>query len=514
MKKLLTFAAAVLFTASMMASTVDDLVVISADYTFTPTAALTDATLYGDNHFLSVGGSGYNKGIQIKSNRQLAFKVATEATVTITFNTKSGRSIQLGSASAGTQYGTSETSPFAATVNAGIVYLSASSDLYVTEVKVTFVAADHTKATVKKITVDGEDLAGFDAAVLAYNVELPYAYEGLPTVAAVAGDDATLNINQVTELPGAATVVCKSFDESATLTYTINFTKKATGSNDATLSDLKVNGNTVTGFAAAVYEYNIEIGVYDAISVVATPNDDNASAAVDDATAGTVVVTVTAEDGATKLTYTINYTRAAATQLASISASTTWDWANAGSATAEQKGSTLPTNAEEFNFADVLINPAESFNAAALVGIAQFANRGTYFQGNKVKFNTTVPGTVVVTYSNTGGSRPYRHVKVNETMSAEGSANQDLKATEAIAVAAGDVEITFYIPDATQPQERSGDVVGPSMGRIYKIVFTKSEATAIDNAAVEAKATKRIVNGQLIIVRDGVEYNAQGFEVR
>ena len=157
-----------------------------------------------------------------------------------------------------------------------------------------------------------------------------------------------------------------------------------------------------------------------------------------------------------------------------------------------------------------MISPANTFNAAALSGIAQFANRGTYFQGNKVKFNTTVAGTVVVTYSNTGGKRPYRHVKVNETMSAEGSASQDQKDTEAISVSAGNVEITFYIPDATDPQSRDGDVVGPAMGRIYKIVFTKDKETSLDNTAAEIKAVKFLENGQLFIRRGEKIYTITG----
>jgi len=288
-------------------------------------------------------------------------------------------------------------------------------------------------------------------------------------------------------------------------------------SDNALLGDLQVNGVTVEDFDEEEYEYDLgQVGVYQALNVVATPEDaPYATAVVVDNGEGTITVTVTAEDESTQ-NYVLTYTRKAATQLASVSTSTTWDWANAGSATAEQKGTTLPTNAEEFNFSDVLINPAESFNAAALAGIAQFANRGEYFQGNMVKFNTTVPGTVVVTYSNTGGSRPYRHVKVNETMSAEGSANQDQKETEAIAVAAGDVEITFYIPDATNPQERTGDIVGPSMGRIYKIVFTKEDSTptAIDNAAVAEQAVKTMINGQLFIIRDGKTYDIHGVEIR
>ena len=38
--------------------------------------------------------------------------------------------------------------------------------------------------------------------------------------------------------------------------------------------------------------------------------------------------------------------------------------------------------------------------------------------------------------------------------------------------------------------------------------------TAVDNTAVEAKAVKRIVDGQLFIERDGKTFNAQGVEVK
>ena len=44
--------------------------------------------------------------------------------------------------------------------------------------------------------------------------------------------------------------------------------------------------------------------------------------------------------------------------------------------------------------------------------------------------------------------------------------------------------------------------------------FVPSSATAIDNTAVDAKATKRIVNGQLLIERDGKAFNALGVEVK
>lgn len=276
--------------------------------------------------------------------------------------------------------------------------------------------------------------------------------------------------------------------------------------HNAKLSDLKVNGVTIEGFDGDILEYNLgEIGVYEPVEVTAIPADDPYATATVNPGDNNVLITVFAQDKTTYTSYVIKYTRKAATELVSISESTTWDWANAGSAAAEHGDATMPTRSEEFNFADVLINPAESFNAAALAGIAQFANRGEYFQGTQIKFNTTVPGTVVVYYQNTSNrdENGRRWVVVNDVKVGEGAVDQkDWYSAEAN-VAAGDVVITFIdVNDAS------------TMLRINKIVFTKSEQTAIDNAAVDAKATKRIVNGQVIILRDGKTYNALGAEVK
>ena len=46
--------------------------------------------------------------------------------------------------------------------------------------------------------------------------------------------------------------------------------------------------------------------------------------------------------------------------------------------------------------------------------------------------------------------------------------------------------------------------------RFNKIIFTKSEETALDNTTSELKAIKRIENGQLIIEKNGVRYNVTG----
>lgn len=47
-------------------------------------------------------------------------------------------------------------------------------------------------------------------------------------------------------------------------------------------------------------------------------------------------------------------------------------------------------------------------------------------------------------------------------------------------------------------------------GTLYAIWEVEGPATALENIAVEGKVVKAIINGQLIIIKNGVQYNAQG----
>ena len=84
--------------------------------------------------------------------------------------------------------------------------------------------ADHTKATVTDIQVGGESLAGFTASEMTYNIELEFDATAAPVISAETADDATVQVTQAAAVPGAATVVCTSYDQTNSVTYTINFT--------------------------------------------------------------------------------------------------------------------------------------------------------------------------------------------------------------------------------------------------------------------------------------------------
>jgi|GEM_PF-1536311 hypothetical protein len=96
--------------------------------------------------------------------------------------------------------------------------------------------------------------------------------------------------------------------------YVLTVTISTTASTDATLKSLSVGGTAVTGFAADKYTYDVEVPygtaaqpaiTFEANDATATPVLTNADWTSETKTA---TVEVTAQDGTTTLTYTINFT--------------------------------------------------------------------------------------------------------------------------------------------------------------------------------------------------------------
>lgn len=175
---------------------------------------------------------------------------------------------------------------------------------------------DPTKVVVTGISVNGQALEGFSADKLNYSVELPYGTTAMPTIAAIVAEGTTAQVHLPLSIPGDATVVCTSKDGSKSVTYTIHLTISATPSTDATLKSLSVNGTPVEGFQSNKYAYSMTIAYTAELPVVtAETNDAFATATIQNVTEVTKAgndakVIVTAQDGSTKLTYTITFKRA------------------------------------------------------------------------------------------------------------------------------------------------------------------------------------------------------------
>ena len=163
------------------------------------------------------------------------------------------------------------------------------------------------------LRVNGTTVPGFTPLVILYEVVLPHGTVIVPTVTATTNDpNATKVITPAAGLPGTTTIVVTAENSVTTKTYTIQFT--VASDSDASLSDLKVNGTTVSGFDPAILTYNVVLAHSAVVvpTVTASTNDPNASKVITPAAAlpGSTTVIVTAEDGTTKKTYTVVFTLA------------------------------------------------------------------------------------------------------------------------------------------------------------------------------------------------------------
>lgn len=210
---------------------------------------------------------------------------------------------------------TQPTLPTVGNPTTGTVQVTAEDETTTKTYTVTFTRAEVSHdATLSDIQVDGQSIGNFNPATLSYTVNIPYSQTTIPVVTATTTNAAAIaNVTPAGSVTGTATIVVTAEDGTTTKTYTVTF-QKVTASTDATLKSLSYNNTPVSGFSPSTTSYSVTLpaGSYPP-NVTAVANHPYATVDVQQiaSTSGTVTVTVTAEDGQTTKTYTIEFSETA-----------------------------------------------------------------------------------------------------------------------------------------------------------------------------------------------------------
>ena len=168
-------------------------------------------------------------------------------------------------------------------------------------------------------TISGFTVAGVDATInqsaKTITAELPYGTNltSLTPIVTLGGTATSYTPTGAQNFSSGSVIYTAKDNGTATTAYAVTISTATTASNDATLSDLKVDGNTIIGFNPATLTYDLALPyTYSGIPVVtAAVNDVVAMQTIVQATTvpGSATVTVTAQDNTTKNIYTVNFTR-------------------------------------------------------------------------------------------------------------------------------------------------------------------------------------------------------------
>ena len=197
------------------------------------------------------------------------------------------------------------------------------NSLYVDDVELIY------SSKIQKLYIGGKEWLAFDPnsseeqnyymSRSATSIPEIKAYRGAGTLTNARGGSATFPGRELTGseititqgvLDGAATVIkVKAEDGSSTTTYKIKFVREA--STNAKLNNLFVNGNALSNFQPAVYNYTVELpyGTTAIPQVTVQGQEDEQTIAITQASSitGKAEIVVTAADKKTTATYTIQF---------------------------------------------------------------------------------------------------------------------------------------------------------------------------------------------------------------
>lgn len=151
-------------------------------------------------------------------------------------------------------------------------------------------------------------LESFSNTTFSYNYPLSECSVLAPTVTATAESNwSQITLKQSPNNSGSASVIVKAENQDSAI-YTINFSN---ANNNAYLTQLKINGQSITGFSSTTYQYDVVLPYGTNTTPVITYTTSCLLSTVSPITViypGTTEIEVTAGDGNTKQTYQIHFT--------------------------------------------------------------------------------------------------------------------------------------------------------------------------------------------------------------
>lgn len=287
-----------------------------------------------------------------------------------------------------------------------------------------------------------------DAAAACMAVYEVSASNGLTHIKTVSSKTKATDIITVDDLASAKTYVAYIYGmngsngelyEVAFLAPSENDPKLSASPNDITLKATEQGVSvskkfTITGSNLTPETYNLNIPTVTGLSVSPTSftvgSDGTVNQEVTVSYSSTVNVpantaNITASVDGLALNVAVNYSASVVSwTLQSVSSETTWDWskvtANSSSSLYADNGIKLtaestPSLTTEFvmaNYDGDLYTIGEGFDGTSIAFKGQYPTRRNEFcQNGTIKFNTTVPGTVEVKFSDTGSTASATAVK-------------------------------------------------------------------------------------------------------
>lgn len=175
--------------------------------------------------------------------------------------------------------------------------------------EINFVTLYTGNAQLAGITLDGEMITDFASDTYEYNVELPVGTSILPVIGVISGADGQTTQIATNGVNGDAIITVTADDATTTQEYVIHFSVKL--SDVATLLDIQVDGESLSGFSADKFDYTVvlPVGTRQWPVVTWTAGDAYQSVVATEEVLDTynkvVTMVTTSQDGIHSQTYTV-----------------------------------------------------------------------------------------------------------------------------------------------------------------------------------------------------------------